>query len=177
MKLHKYLLLIITFGTLTACSNDDEIQPIIDNTPPPSSTEMSGRYILTSFTVPEQVDLNQDGVASYNLMDESECYLETEIMLNEDMTFTAFDGSVLFASESGCVTEERTGHWQVSGDTLTLSAQMMDGLVLDIEYTFDGNEIYKSSPEATYPNYDDMGNQIYATGNVNLTYVKVEEED
>lgn len=176
MKPNKYFLLAASFTTLLACSSDDEVQPIIDNTPPPT-TELSGRYILTSFSIPEQVDLNQDGTASYNMMDESECYLETEIMLNEDMTFTAFDGSVLFASESGCVTEERNGHWQVNGETLILSTLMADGLVLDIEYTINGNELSKSSPEATYPNYDSEGNQIYSTGNVDLTYVKVEEED
>lgn len=166
MKTFKILFTIVTaFTILTACSNDDDNNNVNPN------AEFAGTYNLTSLSAPQEVDYNQDGTASFNLMNETVCYNDSQIVLNEDMTYTAVKSYVFFISETGCQTEDSSGTWEVNGSTLILSDTSME-LVATIEYHIEDNMLHRTDPGASYPTRDAEGNPMYTNGDIQYTYTK-----
>lgn len=172
MKMSKYFLIAISAVSLLACSSDDDAQPLVTNNPPAAVTALLGEYRLSILIVPTEVDYNQDGTASFNIMDESPCYQDTNIILFDDMTFTATDSSVFFASETGCQSDDKIGTWQVVDELLVLSTVTSNELTYDTEYSVSGNEL-TTGFNGTYPTRDAEGNPELLSGGLQATYTKI----
>ena len=169
MKTLKTLLFALAATAFfTSCSSDDDSN---DNNGP----DIEGTYNLVSVDIAEEVDFNQDGTASSNLMMESFCYEGSFITLNEDKTFTFAINFVDFTAQTGCNTEEGEGTWEASDSALTLTNTIMEvpnELIFAIsdENTVTLTTTLSNSP---YPDRDENGNPIYTTGSVQLTFNKV----
>ena len=163
-------LLIMTTACLGiwACSDDDN-----DNNNN-KGNEYVGTYALTSVEVPVPTDFDMDETASTNMMDESFCYLESEIVLSDDGTFTDEYNYVLHESETGCHTEEAMGSWEVDGDVLLLTNELLEPTPSPLEYHIQDDTLIRIY-EGPYPVRDEEDNPTYATGTITLTYTKTVE--
>lgn len=81
----KFFGFLIVAIAMTACSSDDDSNPI--------TTSVEGNWKMTAMNMQNAHDLNEDGTASRNLMDETNCYQ------NETILFKA-DGTGVFTSNS-----------------------------------------------------------------------------
>jgi hypothetical protein len=152
---------------MAACSDDDNDSTGIND------SDVTGTYNLTAIIVPSAVDYNEDGTVSNNLLDESSCYTGSNIVLNDDHTFTSTYSSVFFESETGCHTEEASGTWSLDGDQLSLNNTIMEP-ANTVEYTVSGSTLILSEENTPYPDRDVDGNPMYSTGTVHINYTKIE---
>lgn len=166
MKTIKILIFVaIVSLPVISCNNDD------DNSTN-NNSDIAGEYNLTYLYIPEATDYNQDGISSQDLLMESSCYLDSQIVLNEDMSYTETNSYVFFISETGCQSEERFGTWEINGDIITLTDNTME-LPSTKDYSYDNNELFRTEVNAQYPTRDGEGNPVYANGDLQYTYTKV----
>ena len=166
MKTLRPLLIMATACLgIWACSDDDN-----DNNNN-NGNDHAGTYALTSVEVPVANDFDMDGTASANMMDESPCYLDSEIVLSDDNTYTDEYHYVLHESETGCHTEEALGTWEVDGEMILLTNTLVEPTPSPIEYHIQDNTLVRVY-EGPYPDRDDDDNPIYTTGTITLTYTK-----
>lgn len=163
----KFLFLFGITVLLTACSDDDDSGTSADS-------QLAGTYNLTAYNIPVAVDFDQDGEPSTNLMDESNCYLNSHIILNSDKTYTSVYNYLLITDEANCVQETGEGSWlSPNSSTLTVVDSSIEP-ELEVDYTISGNQILHTLENAPYPDRDGEGNPIYSEGTVVLIYTKVE---
>ncbi|GGB74548.1 hypothetical protein GCM10007424_13100 [Flavobacterium suaedae] len=163
----KFLFLFSIAAVLTACSDDDDAGAS-------AGENLAGTYNLTAYNVPVAVDFNQDTQASTNLMNESDCYLDSQIILNSDNTYTSTYNYLLITDEASCEEEERMGNWSSDNDnTLTLIDTSVEP-ELEVDYTVNNDQILLTLENSPYPDRDGEGNVMYSTGTVVLVYTKIE---
>lgn len=151
----------------SSCSSDDDNN---DN----SNDAAAGTYNLTAVIAPLAVDYNQDGTSSENLMQESPCYLDSHIKLEQDMTYTSTYSYVLPELESTCYSEESFGTWEQEGNTIIITDASMGNNELTTIYTLNEDDtLVILLQNSTYPDRDESGHAIYSTGDVQLVYTKV----
>ena len=163
----KFLFLFSIAAILTACSDDDDAGNSIE-------AGLAGTYNLTAYNVPVAVDFNMDSQASTNLMDESDCYLDSKIVLKNDNTFTSVYNYLLITDDVSCNEEDRFGTWSsADGDILTLIDDSIEP-EQEIKYDINDNQILLTLENSPYPDRDGEGNAVYSEGTVVLVYTKVE---
>jgi len=135
----KFFLFVICFAFLfTSCSTDD------DNEGSSDMVSLVGTWKLTSATGALPVDLDMDGNASTNLLEELSCF-EDVIVVNEDNTYTQDVTEftvevepgippVIVASCTGNMLME-TGAWGLDGDQLTFTPVGMDPTTVTVTLT------------------------------------------
>lgn len=70
--------IIAVFLCLTSCSNNDDNLVFI--------SDIEGLWTLTSLESINFYDFNNDGIATNNIMNETHCYFNQQIVFNEDKT-------------------------------------------------------------------------------------------
>ena len=151
---------------ILSCSDDDS-----DNN---NGNGVAGTYNLTMVSISDQIDFDQDGTANSDLMLESPCYLDSHIIINNDGTYTSEYSYVFHESETGCTTETQQGSWNIEGDNLMLTNDSMSPTPAPVSYIREGNTLTLIMEESPYPDRDEQNQPIYTTGEVILTYTKVE---
>lgn len=158
-KVSVLLMAIAGCVALTACSDDDN-----------NSADISGTYDLTGFFPPVAVDVNDDGAASDNLLNETTCYDPSQITLNNDGTF---DSNYSFLTVQGnattttCQNLVTSGSWTQNGNTVALETTSGDIML----YTYSQNTLSQVQP-AQYPNINSEGEAYLATGTVGIVFTK-----
>jgi len=138
MKTNFFLFAISFALFFTSCSSDD------DNGGDPTTVSLVGTWKLTSASGALPVDLNMDGTASTNLLEELSCFEDT-IEVSDDNTYsqnvTEIDVSitpgvppVVTADCTGTILDE-TGAWMLDGDQLTFTPTGMDSKTVTIVLT------------------------------------------
>ncbi len=121
-------------------------------------TVMEGTWLLTAWNaVNEPVDINNDGTASTNLLDEMDCYTNETLVFNANGTGTnnstsyadfAFDIVVGTTNEFNytvdCIEEIETTNitWSQNGNTVTIGDEFGD-----FDWTLNGNQLSILVPE------------------------------
>lgn len=163
----KFLFLFGITVLLTACSDDDDSGTSADS-------QLAGTYNLTAYNIPVAVDFDQDGDVSSNLMNESDCYLDTQIVLNSDNTYTAAYNYLLIAGNVSCTEEEAVGNWSlIDNNTIRLVDTSVEPQQV-LSYTVNENQILQTLENYPYPDRDGDGNPIYSEGTVMFIFTKVE---
>lgn len=168
-SMKQFTLILITIASLFflfSCSSDD------NGTNPNAAVEaVAGTYKLESFTAPTPQDLNQDGVASANLVGESDCYSEWQIVLKADRTFTrqekivnVVDGAIT------CTQSVDMGTWDIQANMVKLT--LLDETELNSDYIYlDSNKSLTQSRQSEFPTiFEEVF--IIEGGTVNLIYVR-----
>jgi hypothetical protein len=162
-QIYCYMLMLAFF---TGCSICD---PDTDN-----SSEDVSRYIgtfrLTAWNVPVQVDIDQNGIGSRNLVTESACYVPSKIVLSADRNYVKHDHYPEMESDAGtCGATVSSGIWTVQGNKLTLVSSQGEEEVYD--YGTVNSILTRSETNYRYPvmNGD---NGAYAYGDVNMVFTK-----
>lgn len=146
---------------VTSCSSDNDDNPI----------QVEGTWKLTAWNVGESYDLNNDGTASSNLLDEIDCYNnETIVFANNIATYmsTSYADIYFESSEEGESTytieceqeiENSPAAYSVSGNTVTITETYEeDGEVYEdvIVATMNGNMLSFVIPDGYYVEGDDF---------------------
>ena len=159
----------------TSCSDDDS-----NNN---DDVRIEGTYHLVEVNTEDETDLDDDGDSHLNQMEESGCYDEGRITLNDDNTFTYVHTAVLIdegEGSIGCAEETTyTGTWElVSGTT--------SEAVIEITYEAGNGEdtsmlLAKTDDElvwtddtllSQYPDRNAEGAPVYTLGSTQFVYEK-----
>ncbi|WP_405208322.1 lipocalin family protein [Aquimarina sp. LLG6339-5] len=138
MKTNFFLFAISIALFFTSCSSDD------DNGGVPDMVSLVGTWELTSASGALPVDLDMDGNASTNLLDELPCFEDT-IVVSDDNTYnqnvTQIDVNVssdlppvVTADCTGLILEV-TGEWALASGQLTFTPTGMDPRTVMITLT------------------------------------------
>ncbi|MBW1294696.1 lipocalin family protein [Aquimarina litoralis] len=137
MKTNFFLFAICFVFIFTSCSNDDDGGGS-------DMVSLVGTWELTSATGALPVDLDMDGNASTNLLEELSCFEDT-IVVNDDSTYTQDVTEITVDVEPGippvitadCTgnTLMETGAWSLDGDQLTFTPTGMDPTMVTVILT------------------------------------------
>lgn len=168
----KFLILSTTLVTFS-CDNEP-IDPAIDIS---VSSSVTGTYYMTAFNSSIPTDLNGDGSASTNQMDETNCFNGSFITLNANNTFVANSKGIdIDASGATSIIEcfdegNFTGTWSLSGNQLSIT--YIDG---GVEYTdvatLSGNTIVSSVQNGEVVGSTSGGEPVYLTSNLEIIFTK-----
>ncbi|WP_299256022.1 lipocalin family protein [uncultured Aquimarina sp.] len=135
-----FFLFVMSFALLFAsCSSDD------DNGGNPATISLVGTWELTSASGALPVDLNMDGTASVNLLEELPCFEDT-IVVNEDSTYSQNVVEIIFdfdvTVQPPVVTADctdailtQTGEWNLNGEQLIFTPAGEDSKTVTITLT------------------------------------------
>ena len=132
---------------------------------------------MTAFNSSVPTDLNGDGTASTNQMNETNCFAGNYIILNANNTFTANAKGVEIsvtgsASVLACYEDPlMNGTWSLSGNQLTLT-YTDSGIVYDDVFTVVGNTLKISTQQGEVVGTTSTGEPVYLTANLELVYTK-----
>ena len=160
----------ITVNSLGDCMGDDT---------EPDDVEVVGTWRLTAWNTTEATDINNDGTASINALDEIDCYEDETIVFNADNTGTIMSttyaeleltieagttDSYIFTQD--CIDEiENTAFtWTQTGNTVIIT----DPSGMELSLALSGDEMSYTVPEGFQViNTDDLT----VTINQDLTFV------
>ncbi len=131
--IYKFSLIFTAIILLLSCSSDDGDEPAET-----SGFELVGTWQLTQINVNEPIDVNNDQIASVNLLDEVPC-LEDTLILGQDFKWTstavtpavitAITGNLYNVSCSEVTTT--SGNWGFSPGVLGLTGNSIRTLSYD----------------------------------------------
>lgn len=160
--------LLTAIGLLISCNSDDS-----NNS---NSGNPVGTYKLTAFNISEPQDLNGDGTASVNQMNETNCLNESYLIVNADNTFSFDDKGVeiSFDGENETVScyddGEIIGTWTSSGNTVTFTYSVGGDVVTDT-LVMSGSTLTITVPDGEVVGMSG-GNPVYVTTDLQLVYTK-----
>ncbi|MBP9849265.1 MAG: lipocalin family protein [Flavobacterium sp.] len=166
--------LILSIALVTVSCDIEPIDPAIDIS---ASSSVTGTYYMTAFNSSIPTDLNGDGTASTNQMDETNCFNGGFITLNGDNTFVAnskgidinIDGAT---STIECFDEGNfTGTWALSGNQLSIT-YLDEGVEYTDVATLSGNTIVSTVQNGEVVGTTSGGEPIYLTSNLQIVFTK-----
>ena len=162
----------ITTGVINNVSFTDST-----TTPTPVGTSVVGTYLMTAFNTSVPTDLNADGVASTNQMNETSCFNNSLLVLNANNTYTANSKGVditMSGSNSvmSCSTDpDDAGTWVLNGNVITLTSTVTPGDVFS--FTVNGSTLSATEPNGQAVGVDAVsGAPVYLTCDITLVYTK-----
>lgn len=153
---------VLLLPSCAICESDPE--------PSPSQSHLVGTYKMTAWNAPVQVDLDQNGTSSRNLMQESGCYAPSQLTLSANHTYDlSYHFLDVDGESSGCSIEISHGAWYANGDNLRLTAS--DGEETLYSYGNVNQILTRSETNWQYPVNED-GEMSYQNGAVNMVFAK-----
>ncbi|MBX2827220.1 MAG: lipocalin family protein [Flavobacteriaceae bacterium] len=118
----KFVSLLVIALTLGACSNDDDGGN--------ETSSLVGTWILTSYILDQPVDVNLDGTASNDFLEELPCYMSTATF-SENGAFASSTSEIDIeidiingTADVVCIDPVAlTGTWELNGDQLSITAE------------------------------------------------------
>lgn len=171
---------ILTLATaailIMSCGNDDDAA---------SNSSVNGTWKLTAFETEEAVDLNDDGTSSTDLIAESGCYNNSNIVFNDNNTAT-FSMQELHIEIDLVVGTENTyeytincdpgiaevATYTVSGNTVNVTFDYGDGDTETIAFVRSGNTLTITIPEIVYVPEENGGEVSYTFLGATLQFTK-----
>lgn len=165
---------IAAFG-FTSCSNDDDNNNNDD-------VRIAGTYELEEVNTEFATDFNQDGTENIDQTEESNCYNDGEIRLNEDGTFTYIITGILVdegSGSSGCKTSVQvSGTWEGAGtgNNAVISAayedENGDDQIITLNKSGDRLTLEDDNILSRFPDRNDNGGAIYRSGSITYVFEK-----
>ena len=172
----KLILSLLAASTLvfTSCSSDDDGGS--------SGVSMTGTWKLTAWNSSIGYDINNDGTASTNLLDEFDCYNNETVVVSSNNT--AVVNSTSYADITAEITAGTTDEftytvdcvqendsfpvtWSVSGNTITFD----EGTATEVNGTISGNTISVVVPEG-FVVYSSDFSEILVSQDLTFVYTK-----
>ena len=169
----KFLLAVTLLAGLTfSCSNDDDGN---------NNVAVEGTWKLTAFNIESSIDLNGDGTASSDLLEETNCYQNEIIEFNADNSATVKSTSYLdmegqydantgaFEIITNCVSEieNLAGTWAQAGGTVTVTVNGQP-----VVFTQAGSVLTATVPAGYEVPTDDNGTVAYVSEELTIQYTK-----
>jgi hypothetical protein len=187
MKRLKYLsVLVLSLVVLNSCSSDDDTGD--------GGSTIAGSWKITSFSFSNNYDLNNDGVALSNVLEETGCNEGDRLLFNadgsgeiqsdafllnisaDDLIIEEDDGTITAIEIYGTECEEDdfnvyeiTFTWTQDGNTITTTTAFNETII----YTLSGNTLTNFIPNSYFLTVIENGEQTgNVTEDVTLTYSK-----
>ncbi|CAM3922252.1 lipocalin family protein [Flavobacterium cucumis] len=177
MKHIKYTLasfsILLTTLLLLSCENEP-LDPAIDVS---GNSSVVGSYFITAFNTSVPTDLNQDGTASSNQLNETTCFDGNYILLNPDNTFTANSKGIDITTNGTdetitCfVDPDINGTWSLSGDQLSLTYTEAGEQFTDI-FTVSGSTLTLSINDGEIVGVTSTGDPVYLNADIDIIFTK-----
>ena len=187
-RISKALFIIFAFVAVS-CGDNEPIDPaLLDDqnngggNNGGGQTSLVGTYKMTAFNTSVPTDLNGDGVASTNQMNETNCFDNSFLVLNVNNTFTAnakgvdveFDfvnGEMV--TTLSCYTEPNTiGTWSIVNNRLRLS-YTEDGETFSDDFEIQGNTLKFRVEEGEVVGVGSNGEPVFLTASIEIIYTKI----
>ena len=116
--------------SLFSCSKEEvsmESSLKVSNVTAVTTNDMLGHWDLSGMMSDTDIDLNDDGSYSKNLLDETDCFNTMSITFNEDGTFISDNAQMTFEAgtsknQFSCLSDRMDiGNWEVKNDSLILT--------------------------------------------------------
>jgi len=192
MNTKKYILtslLAVLFLGFTSCSGDEEpVDPLLLNNGGNNggggsgTSTIFGVYVLTAFNSSVAIDLNGDGVASINQLNETTCLNNSFLTLNQNNTFEATSKGVdiNFEINNGvetttieCYTDAPSiGTWATQGNNVSFTYTDEDGETYTDTFTRQGNNLIYTLEDGSVVGTANDGTPVYLTADITLIYTK-----
>ena len=159
--------------SLTSCSNDDDNNQVQLNPPPTqnANADLVGTYRMTSWNSPSSIDFDGDGTSNTNMMNESQCYSNSTMSINNNGTYTmTYNYMDINNGTVTCGTESTNGTWVRNGNSFT-TTHMSGGENMNTNYNFAANNsttLTRNMTNWNYPSMDEDGNAMFSQGNVSM---------
>ena len=98
-----------------------------------TKSDLEGEWELSGMIADEPVDLNNDGVSSYNLLDEASCFDRMNAVFNNDGSFSTINGRLDFNSGENkdsftCGNDRQDfGSWDLKDDNILMLTMTING--------------------------------------------------
>jgi hypothetical protein len=164
----------ITVNSLGNCMGDDN---------EPADVEVPGTWKLTAWNVAEATDVNNDGTASTNVLDEIDCYEDETIVFSADNTGVIMStsyaelsltieagttDSYVFAQDCIAEIENTAFTWTQTGSTIVIT----DPTGMELNLTQSGNEMSYTVPDGFQViNSDDL--MVTVSQDLTFVYTKL----
>lgn len=161
----------VTQGVINNVSFDNQVAP------PPPPTGIVGTYLMTAFNISVPQDLNGDGTASVNQMNETTCFDNNTLIINANNTFSStskgldinIDGPVAVLE---CYTDPTiTGTWSQSGNNITFTYVDGGQTYTDV-FILNGNTLTITIPDGEVVGSANGGEPVYLTADISVVYTK-----
>lgn len=164
----------VTQGVFTNISFDNSV-----TTPPTPTPGIAGTYLLTNFNTSVPTDLNGDGTASTNQINETSCLANSILTLNANNTFSSDSKGIDIGLDlnTGVSTIECyddppiTGTWSLSGNQLTFT-YIDEGVPTSDVFTVSGNTLSYTVQSGQVVGTASGGEPVYLTSDITLIYTK-----
>jgi len=168
-------LLVLTLAFMTTSCDNEPIDPAINIGS--GGSGVTGTYYMTAFNSSIPTDLNGDGTASVNQMNETNCFTGSFITLNSNNTFVA-NGKGLDINIDGttstieCFDDGNfTGTWVLVGNQLSIT-YLDEGVEYTDVATLSGNTIVSTVEDGEVVGTTSGGEPVYLTSNLQIIYTK-----
>ncbi|WP_395066728.1 hypothetical protein [Flavobacterium sp.] len=142
----------------------------------PTTSAITGTYLLTAFNSSVPTDLNGDGTSSTNQMSETTCFNNSNFILNANNTFISnskgidIDATVT-PNVLTCFTDpDVTGTWVLNGTTLT-TTYVDAGITYNDVFSVIGNTLVLTAANGSVVGMVG-GNPVTLTADLTLIYSK-----
>jgi hypothetical protein len=174
MKLFVGMLAVAGLG-FTSCSDDDSDSG--------NDNRIEGTYHLEEVNTAEATDFDEDGDSHIDQTEESDCYNDGKITLNDDNTMTYVATGILIDEENGtdgCIESTTlTGTWELiegsgSDALIEITYEDENEESQTVTLTKMGNELIWDEDDifSTYPDRNEEGGAIYTSGSTQYVFKK-----
>ncbi|RZJ72072.1 MAG: DUF5004 domain-containing protein [Flavobacterium sp.] len=154
----KFAFIALAAIMAVSCSDDDS-----------SNSGLSGTWKLTSITTDQAVDANEDGTSSTDLIAETGCFDESNIIFksgnNAELNINAYVGG------TSCFEISSDATWTKDGNEVTFTFDNYDGTETEV-FTKSGNTLTLDSPDFYEAEVTVGGNTQIVTVGAVLVYTK-----
>ena len=176
IKLVASIFLILTAFTFTSCETEP-IDSAIDLDDFNPVTSVSGSYLMTAFNTSIPTDLNNDGIASTNQMNETTCFNNSILVLNQDSTFVISSKGLDIVTDGvnqslSCFMDPNiVGTWTLSGNTLTIQ-YTEGGSQYSEQFIVAGNTLVYTLNNTEIVGTTSTNVPVYLTADISIIYTK-----
>lgn len=176
IKLVAGIFLILTAFTFTSCETEP-IDSAINLDDFNQVTSVSGSYLMTAFNTSIPTDLNNDGTASTNQMNETTCFNNSILVLNQDNTFVISSKGIDIVTDGvnqslSCFMDPNImGTWTLSGNTLTIQ-YTEGGLQYSEQFIVSGNTLVYTLNNTEIVGTTSTNVPVYLTADISIIYTK-----
>ena len=187
-KLFAFIALIATFS-ISSCSEVEPLDPVLSNQIEAGNgsgngnagggngSTIAGRYVMTAFNTSVPTDLNSDGNASVNQMNETACFNNNIIEINTNNTFTATSKGIDIDLTTTtpvieCFTDPSiSGTWSVSNNVISFN-YVDGGTPQQDSFVVAGNTLTLTVPDGEIVGTTSTGEPIYLDADITIVYTK-----
>lgn len=176
MKFLPGISLILMVLAFAACDNEP-VDPVIKPEDFLIELDVVGTYKMTAYNTSIPTDLDKDGTTSINQMDETTCFSESYIIVNEDNTFSGTIKGIRIVSDGTTKTldciygSDIIGTWEINDSTLILN-YTVNNTPVALQCNVSGNKLIRKINNGEIVAMTSSQQPVYLSADIEIVYTK-----